>query len=118
MNQEPLPAQCPVDANVSRLLADMAHATAWIAFTAAQANHDLQRYGEWRCDYGHQASIFQAYYEKAVRELAGLLPDNAKTAGLGGWRISDGHSANCERRDWPMRVGHGAAALGMATWFC
>lgn len=69
-------AQGPVDVNVSRLLADMAHATSWIAFTAAQANHDLQRYGEWRCDYGHQASIFHADYEKAGRELMELLPAN------------------------------------------
>ena len=63
------------DANINRLLADMAHATAWITFTTAQANHDLQRYGEWRCDYAHQASIFQADYEKAGSALMNCLAE-------------------------------------------
>ena len=60
---------------LDRLLADMAHATAWIAFTTAQANHDLQRYGEWRCDYGQQASMFHADYEKAGSALMNCLAE-------------------------------------------
>lgn len=58
-----------IDIKISRLLADMAHAAAWINFTTAQANHDLQRFGEWRCDYNHQAAAFQTDYEIAGREL-------------------------------------------------
>ena len=58
-----------IDIKISQLLADMAHATAWVNFTTAQANHDLQRFGEWRCDYGHQAAVFQADYEISGREL-------------------------------------------------
>lgn len=71
------PTGVAVDAQVRRLLADMENANAWLQFTTAQANHDLQRYGEWRCDYGQQASIFHADYEKAGRELIKLLPSNA-----------------------------------------
>ena len=57
---------------VSHCLADMAQATAWINFTAAQANHDVARYGEWRCDYATQACGFQRDYEVAEREFVAL----------------------------------------------
>lgn len=55
-----------------RCLADMAQVTAWLNFTTAQANHDLQRYGEWRCDYASQASVFQQDYENARRKFDGV----------------------------------------------
>lgn len=58
-----------IEAKTSQLLADMAHATAWLNFTTATANHDLERFGKWRCDYEHQAAGFQADYENAGREL-------------------------------------------------
>ena len=57
---------------VQKLLADMAHATAWLNFTAAQANHDLARFGEWRCDYAKQAGEFHAEYDHARTELVSL----------------------------------------------
>ena len=47
----------------------MAHATAWLNFTAAQANHDLARFGERRCDYAQQAGVFHADCENARTEL-------------------------------------------------
>lgn len=50
-------------------LVEMAHATAWLNFTTAQANHDLQRYGEWRCDYAGQANVLQSEYEKAMGQI-------------------------------------------------
>ena len=57
---------------VQKLLADMAHATAWLNFTAAQANHDLARFGEWRYDYARQAGEFHDNYVNARTELASL----------------------------------------------
>jgi len=62
--------------NTRRCLADMAHATAWLNFTTAQANYDLSHYGHWRCDYAEQASMFQRDYEKAARLFVGEINDN------------------------------------------
>jgi len=59
----------PKETVIAMCLADMAQATAWLNFTTAQANHDLQRHGEWRCDYAMQASSFQGDFDKAGREL-------------------------------------------------
>lgn len=58
-----------VDVNFRCHLAEMENVTAWINFIAAQANRDMARYGEWRCDYEMQASALQAEYERSKREL-------------------------------------------------
>lgn len=59
--------------NAMRRLADMANATAWINFTAAQANHDINKFGEWRCAYDMQAGSLQVDFDNAGRELIKLL---------------------------------------------
>lgn len=72
-NKNTIPVSTQISDNTditsNRLLAEMAHATAWILFTTAQANRDLEQYGEWRLDYAQQVSMFHNDYDKALQEL-------------------------------------------------
>lgn len=53
-----------------RALAKAENATAWIILTTAQANHDLEQYGQWSRDYVAIARGHQDQFETAMKELS------------------------------------------------
>lgn len=52
-----------------RLIAKAENANAWLLLTAAQANRDLQQFGEWRIDYDSVAIGHQSEFDAAMAEL-------------------------------------------------
>jgi hypothetical protein len=50
---------------VNGCIAEMENATAWIKFTAAEAERDTHCIGEWRGNYTEKAEQYQAIYDDA-----------------------------------------------------
>jgi hypothetical protein len=66
-----------LDLIIKQSLADMAQATAMINFTTAQANFDMARFGEWRCDYYSQVLLFSNDFDNAERDIAAVFNEKA-----------------------------------------
>lgn len=71
MSDQPTPEMpqglgVPSARNPQEAIARMNNANAWLLLIAAEANRDLQQFGEWRSDHMQAASMTQQEFNKAA----------------------------------------------------